>query len=193
MTLELPKLSSETLTTTFKNTTYTKFYGVSSNPNVVKVNNLSGIRIEGLIGGKAIVTIRPIDPYAEDHGFEPVKIKVTVTTPMIKDENGFTFRFRKSIGHMMGFLIDGLLFTLMMWLYFEDKKRFYLILSAIPIGGAFCGLSELLQMTQPTRGPSFMDVGIDFIGWSIGFALIFIIYLITILVKRYKNKTTKKD
>ena len=194
MTIELDKLSSTILNLSYpEDATYTKFVGISSNNEVLKVYNSSNITIEGINSGTAYLTIVPQLYKAEELGLNPMKIKVTVTMPVIKNDGAFQLRFRKSAGHMTGFLLDCVFFELMIYFWFKSNKRFYLLLSAIPIGFAMSGVSELLQMTQPSRGPSFMDVGIDFIGWMIGFVVIFSILMTIILVKKYKEKKDNQD
>ena len=119
------------------------------------------------------------------------KINVNVRKAFITDQDSFDLIIRKSFGHMLGFLIDGFLLGLLIYLYRSEGKFYLWMLITLPVGFVLAGTSELLQMI-PKRGTSLKDVGIDFFGWFNGVLLIYliicIIYLVKYLYYKIKNK-----
>ena len=98
---------------------------------------------------------------------------------------------RKLIGHLLLFAVTGIFLMHFIALFCPDLKR-RLISSgvALVIGFAVAGLSELIQMMVPGRGPTWTDVGIDFAGFSI--AVVFFV-LLFVLIDLYRRHRRPKD
>lgn len=86
------------------------------------------------------------------------------------------YLIRKLIGHFGSFLVTAVFGILTVFFFVEPRKR-RLIFSLIILiyGLVLAMLSEFLQIFAGSRGPSFMDVGIDFAGYFIGALLTFIV------------------
>jgi len=95
---------------------------------------------------------------------------------------------RKALGHFGIFLLDGIFGYLSVYYFtkFSPKTKF---VSALGLGVFIAGLSEIIQMLAPERGPSFSDVLIDFAGFFVG--VVFIILLLNKLNKKPLNKRGK--
>lgn len=92
---------------------------------------------------------------------------------------------RKAIGHFGIFFIDGVFgyLTFSRFLNFERKNNLLLTLGA---GLFIASLSEIIQLFAPERGPSVLDVILDFSGYLFGVLLVIII--INLFNKNRQNK-----
>ena len=109
----------------------------------------------------------------------------------INDDNYSDFHsfIRKSAGHFALFGITAVFGLIFFYTYFEDKKKIWMgLVISISIGLFIAALSELIQYNIPTRGGSFKDVGIDFVGYIIGTIITLgVILIITAIKKRNKK------
>ena len=95
---------------------------------------------------------------------------------------------RKLIGHLLLFAVTGIFLMHFIALFCPDLKR-RLISSgvALVIGFAVAGLSELIQMMVPGRGPTWTDVGIDFAGFSIAVVFFVLLFVLIDLSRRHRR------
>ena len=99
---------------------------------------------------------------------------------------------RKIIGHFSLFLVLAIFATIVYYRLAEmlNPRKKVLLGTTISLGAGLltAGLSEFLQsgIFVSGRGPSLSDVGIDFLGFILGTAIYFIIYII------YRKIKTKK-
>lgn len=116
-------------------------------------------------------------------------------TPNV-DPNSSAFQtfIRKFLGHASLFMVTGIFGFLFFAFYWGEEKKLYLtaICSSV-IGLATGGFSELIQLFTPDRGPSWSDVGIDFIGYTIGTLLLFLIFFLIRYFKAKKGKGKEDD
>ena len=95
----------------------------------------------------------------------------------------FTTVLRKLIGHFGFFAISGALTTWSVYLvtcYFKNYKHYMGIIFSLCFGLFLGGLTELIQVFVPGRGPQVTDVLIDFGGYILGAAIVILILAIHI-------------
>ena len=95
----------------------------------------------------------------------------------------FTTVVRKLIGHFGFFAISGALTTWSVYLityYFKNYKHYMGIIFSLCFGLFLGGLTELIQVFVPGRGPQVTDVLIDFGGYILGAAIVILILAIHI-------------
>ena len=100
----------------------------------------------------------------------------------------FSEFIRKSIGHFLLFLASGVFTFLSCYYLLKEKsklKLWQIVLIAALVGLFFAGLSEFIQYFIPSRFGSFIDVGVDYLGYMIGLG---IVLLIIYLANRRKAK-----
>lgn len=114
---------------------------------------------------------------------------------VINHDNYLSFSefVRKSIGHFLLFLVNGVFTFLFFYeldkdINYKFKKKWHYIAISIILGLFFAGLSEFIQYLVPTRFGSFIDIGVDFGGYLLG---VLIILLIIYLIKRRNNNKLK--
>lgn len=117
-----------------------------------------------------------------------------------KDMNDFHQIVRKGAGHFALFFIDAIFgfvaFTLSFNLY---KKKWWISLLIntgllLCTGFALAGISELIQSIPAlNRGASWVDVLIDFIGFSISIFVCFGVFILAIFIKNKKLKTNSNN
>lgn len=100
---------------------------------------------------------------------------LTVTSLPSKTFDQINHLVRKIIGHFMLFFVTGVLGVVSIFLFFYDKKRYLLISVSLVYGLILAMLSEFLQIFVGQRGPSWNDVGIDFLGYFLGCLFTFVI------------------
>lgn len=90
---------------------------------------------------------------------------------------------RKLLGHFGLFMLEGILAY---WTVkrFINLKTKYLVVRTLIGGLIIASISEIIQIIAPNRGPSILDVLIDFLGYGSGVFL-------TLLVINIKIKKTK--
>ena len=103
----------------------------------------------------------------------------------INEENigTFTSVIRKLIGHFGFFALSGALTTWSVYLvtcYLKKYKHYMGIIFSLCFGLFLGGLTELIQVFVPGRGPQVTDVLIDFGGYILGAAIVILILAIHI-------------
>lgn len=162
----------------------------NTNPEVVSIsgNSSSTITIRGEKEGTTTLTfISAANPSLS------ARLTLNIESRhVINDDNASSFHqsLRKFIGHFSLFAIDAIFGFFFFFYYLEgDKRRWWLTLASVLFLSLFmAGLTELLQLLVPERGPSFYDAGIDFLGAVCGLVLIFLIYLLIYYIRRKKEK-----
>ena len=163
------------------------------NPSIVKIvnNDTSSVIISGTKVGKTHVTVTSLANTDVKKEFDLVfKAKDVINVDNYDDFSGF---MRKAAGHFTLFLVNAVFGMIFFYTYFDDIKRIWTsIIVSSSIGLVIAGLSEFIQLFVPGRSGTFVDVGIDFLGYVIGTAItIGVIYLIRyIKSKRDKKKET---
>ena len=99
---------------------------------------------------------------------------------------------RKFIGHFSMFVIDGFFVSWTVYLFNSADKLTRRLLFAM-LGSQFFGLllsisTEIIQLYTPGRSGEFKDVMIDYIGYLLGFFILFMICLVRIKNKRLSEK-----
>ena len=109
--------------------------------------------------------------------------------------NDFASFIRKFGGHMIVYLVMAVFGFLFFYSYFEIEKQKHMfgLSSLLVIGFIISGLTELIQLFVPSRGGQWSDVGIDFLGFSIGTTISLIIYLIIYFIRRAIQKKKSND
>jgi len=102
--------------------------------------------------------------------------------------DGLHLFIRKAIGHFGIFLLDGAfaLLSIHYWTGLKTRTKFVVALST---GIFIAGLSEVIQMLAPNRGPAIGDVIIDFFGFFVGTV---IVYWLLNLTSQKQNKKIRK-
>lgn len=89
---------------------------------------------------------------------------------------------RKLIGHFALFGLDGVLSTLSVYTFVKDSKLkspFWIVGITLGFGFLVACISEFIQIFTPDRFGSILDILIDFGGYSIGGAIVFIVLICT--------------
>lgn len=182
-----------------KNVYDTNIKITSGDERILKVSNLgrSGT-IKGIKKGETTLSITSSSNTELKKTLHvKVNAKKAINETDIKD---FNIRLRKSIGHFSIFIINGAFLTLTLLFFLKDNHKFknkYLLfgvvfISSLTLGFIFAGLSEFAQLLAIDRGPSWLDVFIDWYGFSIGLGIVLLIsilaYVLYYLFKRKKNK-----
>lgn len=96
------------------------------------------------------------------------------------------------MGHGTIFSLYGMMTFLFLLFYIEERRPLgfgFLSLSISLLASLLLGgFTEFLQRLVPDRGPSFVDVGIDFLGASLGILLAYLVFLFVLLIKKKKKK-----
>lgn len=110
---------------------------------------------------------------------------ITKAGAITKDDyEDLNLTIRKSIGHALMFGVTQIFTFLSIYMFFYDKKWYWLALISLGCGIALASISELIQFFIPLRSGTFIDVLIDLSGVTIGLALVVGILL---LIKRFKK------
>ena len=94
---------------------------------------------------------------------------------------------RKLFGHFLLFGASGL-FTALTFMMLDDvmiDKKLQVVLAGLAVGLSVSIFSEIAQLFAPGRFGLFTDVLLDFAGFTVFFA---IVYLLSYLIIRKKNK-----
>ncbi len=110
-----------------------------------------------------------------------------------QEEGEMTYSLRKFIGHFLLFASNAVFMAIsFLSTSFLDKKDKTLGFCLSLLSGLFIALiSESIQAIPILkRGPSLLDVGIDYAGFASGFLFVFIVYLLIycLLLKKKKKK-----
>ena len=115
-----------------------------------------------------------------------------VAKKVVNKENftDFASFMRKFAGHMGLFLVTSIAGFVFFYTFIEDKEKKLLLATGLTLGVGLlvAGLSELIQLLVPTRSGLIRDVGIDFLGATIGVLLCVAVWFITKLIKSAKTK-----
>lgn len=121
---------------------------------------------------------------------------ITVTeSGVISDANFNEFAqfMRKAAGHFGLFFVTALLGFLFFHAYIAESKRDYLgFLGGGFIGFLLAGFSELIQYFVPGRTASWSDVGIDVLGYLLGAAFLWGVFLLVGWLKNQRQHPLKK-
>lgn len=126
-------------------------------------------------------------------------ISVEIDTIISKvSKESITRRVGKFIGKIAGhasfFVLEAMLAFLFIYYYhFKKKLRFLNVIIYILIGFLLGGLTEFIQLFLPDRNGVWKDVGIDMLGYTFGFIVSSIIYLIIRLIIKIKAKKNKEE
>ena len=108
----------------------------------------------------------------------------TIAPGTINETNidDFSSAVRKIVGHFLLFSVAGFFTTWSVLLILENityKSKLYFLNIVIPLGYGLllAAVSEIMQLFAGGRSGEFRDVMIDFGGYFLGFAIIFIILL----------------
>lgn len=179
------------------NVTKEELVVTSSDNNVVKATvNGSSITLMGLKEGA--VTINVSSKYNEN-AKDSVSLKA-IDTPAINESNWAQFKtaVRKFIGgHATLFMLLAIFLTTYVYLVHKDRKTksftHIATCSSLLVGFVTAGLSEFIQYFVPSRTSSMSDVGIDMIGFGIGFAIVYLVIGIAYLKHKINSKKKRKD
>lgn len=169
---------------------YKSSFTVTSNNESVARAYIQGsyLHITSLREGNARIIVTSVNN-PNVHCFIDVQV---AASGVINPDNYQSFYnlVRKSLGHFLLFLIDGIFIFLYFYeldkhITFNNKRKWHYIVASALVGLLLAMISELIQHFIPSRIGSFMDVGIDFLGYAIGMG---ITLLITYLINRHKNK-----
>jgi|GEM_PF-3975365 len=96
---------------------------------------------------------------------------------------------RKYIGHFSLFLVTAIFGMIFCYFYIDDLKFWWAMLVAnLLTGFSSAALSEWIQYYIPTRGGSWVDIGIDFGGFLIGTLLTFGVLALIRYIKMKKHR-----
>ena len=170
------------------NTTDTSVTITSSNDNIV-VNNLGGgFSAQGSKEGTSVITITS---NSNPNLIKTINVKV-IRRGAINDDTftDFASFVRKSIGHFTLFAFSGLFTSLFLLFHLKDRKWWVWVTLSTAIGASVALLSEAIQAIPIlNRGGSFIDVGVDILGYIL-FILGYLVYRLILHIKN-KNKKTK--
>lgn len=167
-------------------TTYKKFRLISSS-DVLSVN---GSTVTAVRSGEAKLTIEYWDG-DENNEKQVFSVLVTVEKQKLSDViSDWGRAVRKGLGHFAAFLITGI-FAALTFMFFIKRKTIAAPVTLLS-GFLLAGLTELLQMIPPDRGPSFADVLLDFEGFCFSAVPIVIGFVIAATIKFFKNMKAKK-
>ena len=98
--------------------------------------------------------------------------------------------FQKGASHILLFFGTGIAMVLLLIFCLRKWPLWGKVLFALPFGIILGGIEELIQMTEPGRYPSAIDVfGYDFVSYVVGMLLCWaIIAIVNICVFKYKKK-----
>ncbi len=116
---------------------------------------------------------------------------LTITSMESSKYDRINYLVRKILGHFLCFAATGFFgYLTAATFFFENKKKKIISLSSIAfIGLVLAFLSEFLQIFAGQRGPSFLDVLIDYSGYLSGMIVILLLrLLIRKIQKRRKSK-----
>lgn len=139
------------------------------NPELIKINNndSASVSITALKAGKGHIKVTSLSNNELIKEFDiEIKVKEAINDDNYSDFHSF---IRKFSGHFFLFLITSIFGFIFFYTYFDDKRMMFFALLFSSILGLFiASLSEVIQVFIPTRSGSFIDIGIDFLGYLIG-------------------------
>ncbi|MGN1294955.1 MAG: VanZ family protein [Bacilli bacterium] len=171
----------------FANTTYKDVQITSSNPSIVKVYDNNTLSV--LQKGKCTLHITSVD---EGESYEQtIEINV-INKDFAKEIKSFTLIIRKAFGHFLLFTFSALFLSLFLLSTLSEKEVWISLIVSELSGLYLAFFSELIQYFTPERACTILDVGIDFLGFNLGILIIFSIFFIKLLIKKYQKNKEKK-
>lgn len=106
----------------------------------------------------------------------------------------FASFIRKSIGHFLLFGVSAIFTTWAFYLILNKviKKKWFIVLVSGLFGIAVASVTEMIQLFIPLRSGTWIDVGINILGYAVFLALT-ILFGFLILKRRQKNEANKKS
>ena len=106
----------------------------------------------------------------------------------------FASFIRKSIGHFLLFGVSAIFTTWAFYLILNKviKKKWFIVLVSGLFGITVASVTELIQLFIPLRSGTWIDVGINILGYAVFLALT-ILFGFLILKRRQKNEANKKS
>ena len=106
----------------------------------------------------------------------------------------FASFIRKSIGHFLLFGVSAIFTTWAFYLILNKviKKKWFIVLVSGLFGIAVASVTELIQLFIPLRSGTWIDVGINILGYAVFLALT-ILFGFLILKRRQKVEANKKS
>jgi len=195
--IPLEKTSSMNIVFNPKNTTLKDYDVICSDSSYVQITK-SGNSINFIGLKKGTTTIQIVSKNDESVKSEIIKLDID-KREIINDDNHerFVYIVRKYLGgHAFLFAMFGIFTTL--YIYFahiEKKSKILLVavLCSLLVGFLLSGVSEIVQLYTPGRIGSFSDVGIDMMGYGLGFVFISIVLSIIWKVKQRKTSYNKLE
>jgi uncharacterized protein YjdB len=106
----------------------------------------------------------------------------------------FASFIRKSIGHFLLFGVSAIFTTWAFYFILNKviKKKWFIVLVSGLFGVTVASVTELIQLFIPLRSGTWIDVGINILGYAVFLALT-ILFGFLILKRRQKNEANKKS
>lgn len=106
----------------------------------------------------------------------------------------FASFIRKSIGHFLLFGVSAIFTTWAFYFILNKviKKKWFIVLVSGLFGIAVASVTEMIQLFIPLRSGTWIDVGINILGYTVFLALT-ILFGFLILKRRQKNEANKKS
>ena len=106
----------------------------------------------------------------------------------------FASFIRKSIGHFLLFGVSAIFTTWAFYFILNKviKKKWFIVLVSGLFGIAVASVTEMIQLFIPLRSGTWIDVGINILGYAVFLALT-ILFGFLILKRRQKNEANKKS
>ena len=160
-----------------------------SDISVIQVvnNNTESVILKAIKLGTCHVTVKSLSNESLIQEFDiTTKAKQAINDDNFTDFHSF---IRKFLGHFLLFMMTAIFGSIFFITFFEDEKRFKLGAPiAFGIGFVTAALSELIQYFVPSRAGTWLDIGIDFLGYFIGVLACYLILLLVIWIKKRKKK-----
>ena len=187
----------KTITPTFspKNVSNKSIHVTCTDEQLLRINNndSSSVNIIGLnVGSSKIQVVSNANPELKASIDVSIFLKETINET---NYNQFHAFIRKYIGHFSLFLVTAIFGMIFCYTYIDDFKFWWISLLANLLTGFFtAGLSEWIQYYIPTRGGSWVDVGIDYSGFFIGTVLTFgVLFLIRFFKMKKQDKNNSQE
>lgn len=187
--LEMGNTISVSITNVPSNVYSATFTITSSNTSVATITHQgNSFFVNCLKEGQVIITVTCNENTSISKSFN-----VTVTKRgVINTDNRNDFRnfVRKSWGHFLLFVIDGIFTTIALYQFLSDKFKKWWLVFVISLGAGFfiAGLSELIQSIVPGRSGAFLDAAVDAFGFFLSTLIIYLIMLTIRLIKKKKKE-----
>ncbi len=124
---------------------------------------------------------------------ETIHFEVTLKPAADPTDEDLRSFVRKLFGHGTLFACFAISSFLFVYLYFDDKWGLIGVISSLTCSFLLALLTEGIQYFVPGRTANMKDVGIDTLGGAMGIAVVYLIILLTLLVRRYRDKKKRKN